>query len=78
VITRAKAVLELLESEQLATGLAKGGRRAAAPPTDQLGLFGAATHPVVDKLRELNVDGLTPLAALTLLASLVDETRRPG
>jgi DNA mismatch repair protein MutS len=74
VITRAKAVLELLESEQLASGLAKGGRRPSVP-SDQLGLFGAAPHPVVEKLKAINVDGLTPLAALTLLASLVDETR---
>jgi DNA mismatch repair protein MutS len=74
VISRAKAVLALLESEQLATGLAKGGHRPSAP--DQLGLFSAPPHPVVEKLKELNVDGLTPLAALTLLASLVDETRK--
>lgn len=79
VITRAKAVLALLESEQLATGLAKGNPRSqpsAAP--DQLGLFATAPHPVLEKLRDLNVDGMTPLAALTLLASLADETRRPG
>jgi DNA mismatch repair protein MutS len=75
VITRAKAVLELLESEQLASGLAKG---APAKPSDQLGLFSAPPHPVIAKLKELDVDGLTPLAALTLLASLVDETRRPS
>ena len=73
VIKRAKAVLELLESEQLASGLA-GGRPAQA--ADQLGLFSAPPHPVIAKLKELDVDGLTPLAALTLLASLVDETRR--
>jgi DNA mismatch repair protein MutS len=77
VIARAKVVLQLLESEQLASDLAKGGRRPSAP-SDQLGLFSAAPHPVIEKLRETNVDGLTPLAALTLLASLVDETRKPG
>jgi DNA mismatch repair protein MutS len=78
VIQRAKAVLQLLESEQLATGLANGGVRAPASPPDQLGLFSAPPHPVIEKLKSLNVDGLTPLAALTLLASLVDETRRPS
>src|SRR4051812_7360969 len=77
VIARAKAVLELLESEQLASDLATG-RRGSAAVSDQLGLFGAASHPVVDKLKAINVDGLTPLAALTLLASLVDETRKPA
>jgi DNA mismatch repair protein MutS len=77
VIARAKVVLQLLESEQLASDLAKGGRRPSAP-SDQLGLFSAAPHPVIEKLKETNVDALTPLAALTLLASLVDETRKPG
>jgi DNA mismatch repair protein MutS len=77
VIARAKVVLQLLESEQLASDLAKGGRRPSAP-SDQLALFSAAPHPVIEKLRETNVDGLTPLAALTLLASLIDETRKPG
>ena len=77
VIARAKTVLELLEAEQLASGLAKGGRRPSAP-SDQLGLFAPATHPVLEKLKAIDVDGLTPLAALTLLASLADETRKPG
>jgi DNA mismatch repair protein MutS len=77
VITRAKAVLALLESEQLASGLAGGPRRTAVP-ADQLGLFAAAPNPVLEKLKTINVDGLTPLAAITLLASLVEETRRPG
>ena len=78
VIARAKTVLALLEAEQLATGLAKGGRRPSAAPADQLGLFGSLPHPVVEKLKEVNVDGMTPLAALTLLAALVEETRRPA
>jgi DNA mismatch repair protein MutS len=77
VIARAKAVLELLESEQLATGLATGGRQPAKQ-SDQLGLFNPAAHPVVDKLKAIDVDTLSPLAALTLLASLVDETRASG
>jgi DNA mismatch repair protein MutS len=75
VIARAKAVLELLESEQLATDLAKGGRRPSAKPADQLGLFAAPPHPVLEKLKALEVDELTPLAALQLLASLKDEAR---
>ena len=80
VIDRAKVVLKLLESEQLATGLATGAvaRRAAVPSADQLGLFAGAPHPVVERLKAIDVDKLTPLAALTLLASLVDETRRSG
>jgi DNA mismatch repair protein MutS len=78
VIARAKSVLKLLESEQLATALAKGSPRSVVRPADQLGLFAAGPHPVVEKLKSLDVDDLTPRAALTLLASLIEETRRPG
>jgi DNA mismatch repair protein MutS len=55
--------------------LAKGTGRSPVPAADQLGLFSAPPHPVIEKLKSLNVDGLTPLAALTLLASLIDEAR---
>jgi DNA mismatch repair protein MutS len=82
VIDRAKVVLRLLESEQLASGLSPGNgpgaRRAPAESADQLGLFAGGAHPAVERLRSIDVDQLTPLAALTLLASLVDETRRSG
>jgi len=40
----------------------------------QLALFGA-THPVVDRLRELDINTMTPLQALEQLAKLVDEVR---
>ena len=62
-VHRLRQVFELLESEQLATDLAKGGRRPSAPATDQLGLFAAPPHPVIEKLKEIDVDGLTPLYA---------------
>jgi hypothetical protein len=44
---------------------------------DQLGLF-AAPHPVVERLAAVDVDSMTPLEALTLLARLKEEARRPG
>jgi DNA mismatch repair protein MutS len=79
VIDRAKTVLRLLESEQLASGLAGGAPlRNATQSHDQLGLFSAVPHPVLERLKGIEIDSLTPLAALTLLASLVDETRRSG
>jgi len=82
VIARAREVLRLLEGDQLAASLAggrpslpAGGRRGAAP-TDQLGLFGApVTHPVVERLRGVDVNGLTPLQALALLDELSRSAR---
>ena len=86
VIARARDVLRLLEGEAermvptLASGAATGprvGRRpGSAAPTDQLGLFAAAVpHPVVERLRETDVNTLTPLAALQLLAELAERAR---
>ncbi|MFW6079061.1 MAG: DNA mismatch repair protein MutS [Gemmatimonadota bacterium] len=42
---------------------------------DQLSLFSPGEHPVVDRLRGLDVNGLTPLDALNLLAELRAEAR---
>jgi DNA mismatch repair protein MutS len=60
-----------------APGAARSGRR---PPTssapDQLALFAPAPpHPVVTQLRGVDVNTLTPLAALQLLAELAERAR---
>ena len=47
---------------------------SSATSSEQLGLFGAP-HPVVDRLRALDINTMTPLQALEQLASLVDEAR---
>ena len=80
VLARAREILTLLEGEQLARtrGAAGGGRRTAGAngaPADQLGLF-AAPHPVVERLAAIDTNAMTPLQALTTLASLVDQAKR--
>ena len=47
---------------------------APAPSSPQLGLFGLP-HPVVERLRELNINTMTPLQALEQLALLVEQAR---
>ena len=73
VILRAQELLQELEGTHSGggEGLGRRGahRPASEPPPDQLSLFGA-NHPVLDRLRELEVDSLTPLEALNLLAEL--------
>jgi DNA mismatch repair protein MutS len=73
VIERAKELLAELEGSHSGggEGLGRRGRRrpASEPPPDQLSLF-AAEHPVVSRLRELEVEHLTPLEALNVLAAL--------
>jgi DNA mismatch repair protein MutS len=82
VIARAREVLALLEgdAEQMVPALTPNGvrptRRApVAAPTDQLALFAAAPHEVVNALRGVDVNTLTPLAALQLVAELAERAR---
>jgi DNA mismatch repair protein MutS len=81
VLARAREILALLEGEQLArTAVDRGTRKVGSrpAPTDQLGLFvlASATHPVLERLASVDVNSLTPIDALTLLAHLVDEAKR--
>ncbi|HEX2205015.1 MAG TPA: DNA mismatch repair protein MutS, partial [Longimicrobium sp.] len=62
VVERARQILRELEEQSAAQG------RAAPPPDVPLGLFEVGLpHPVVERLRAMDVDGLTPLQALNLL-----------
>jgi DNA mismatch repair protein MutS len=76
VVRRASEILKSLEQDELT----RGGRPSlsGAPAADQrqLALFQttAADHPVVDRLRGLDLDRLTPIEALNLLAALKRET----
>ena len=67
VLDRAKTLLRLLESEQLAQGMTGTPR---AEPVQQLGLFASAPNPVVEKLAAVDVNALTPMQALALLDEL--------
>ncbi len=83
VIERSKEILAQLEEEHLdAEGRAKIARRPIEPKKThlQLTLFGAAEHPLVDELRRLELNNLTPLQAFQLLQqwqdTLAKETKR--
>jgi DNA mismatch repair protein MutS len=72
VVRRASEILRALEQDELQ----RGGRpslNGGAAPQAQLGLFQAAAdapHPIVDRLRTIDLDRLTPIDALNLLADL--------
>ena len=67
---RAKQILARLEQEHLDDdGRPKIGRRGKSRHIGdlQLTLFAVEPHPIIEKLRTLDVNGLAPLAALQLL-----------
>ena len=82
-VARAQTILTALERDELS----RGGRPALNAPTTspeasgeaQLGLFGAPPPghaAVVERLRAVDPDRLTPLDALTLVAELIRELDR--
>jgi DNA mismatch repair protein MutS len=71
VIERAREVLVEHEfAEQQASAHLSPG---AGPPAAQLTIFTPLSQPVLDKLREVDLNRLTPLEALNLLAELKKE-----
>lgn len=71
VVERARAVLAEHESvEQQATAHLSPG---ASPPPTQWTIFTPLSQPVLEKLREVDLNRLTPLEALNLLAELKKE-----
>ena len=82
IVQRAEAVLHELEA-----GGTKERRRAvmqdlpagAAPaPSLQLSLFGGGPDPLVTELRDLRVDDMTPIEALSKLYELRQKARDSG
>ena len=71
VVERAREVLAQHEfAEQQATANLSPG---ANPPAAQLTIFTPLSQPVLDKLREVDLNRFTPLEALNLLAELKKE-----
>ncbi len=67
---RAKQILAQLEQEHLG---GSGNSKFVQPKVKrkgdlQLTLFAPEEHPLIDKLRQLDINGLTPMAALQLLS----------
>jgi DNA mismatch repair protein MutS len=71
VIARAREILQALEQDELTRGGRPSLSGTATDPRRQLGLFQApAEDPVRDALAAVDVNRLTPLEALSLLADL--------
>ena len=77
VIARAREVLKLherAETQQVGAALARGVGEIAAPAM-QMTMFTPLSQKIVDRLAEVDLDGLTPRQALNLLAELQRELK---
>ncbi|MBM3262780.1 MAG: DNA mismatch repair protein MutS [candidate division Zixibacteria bacterium] len=71
VLERAKTILTHLESEDMTpAGTSHHARPRPVENTYQLSLFMPQDHPVVESLRQLDINGMTPLEALNTLHGL--------
>eukprot|EP00456_Euglypha_rotunda_P093993 TRINITY_DN994_c0_g1_i1.p1 TRINITY_DN994_c0_g1~~TRINITY_DN994_c0_g1_i1.p1 ORF type:complete len:885 (+),score=255.91 TRINITY_DN994_c0_g1_i1:1595-4249(+) len=72
VLDRAKVILQTLESDHVDdSGKTKvPARRTQKKRELQLSLFEADEHPIIDELRQMKVDEMTPIAALQELHRL--------
>jgi DNA mismatch repair protein MutS len=76
VVSRAREILAGLERDELSRGGRPSLNGSPAAPQQQLGLFvspAAQDDPLRIRLRSLDINQLTPLQALGLLAELKDE-----
>ena len=85
VLQRARALLSLFEGEQIVSALgtrvkgsgeAAGKKKTQAPAIDQLGLFSSVPNPIVEELKKVDPNELTPIEALALLNRLVGRARQ--
>lgn len=86
VLQRARSLLALFEGEQIVSALNRRGergpdgtstkRREQTTSQDQLALFGPMPHPIIDELKHLDPNEITPMDALKLLNRLVDRAKQ--
>jgi len=74
VVTRARVILAALEDDHLDdAGRPTIPRRDTGAQPRQLSLFGSETHPLLDDIRQMDLDQMTPLSALAELHRLRDQ-----
>jgi len=78
VIKRATELLRLLEAEQIVPRSGRAVRVPTEASEGQLALFGLMPHPVVQQLKNVEPNAMTPIQALEMLARLVDEVKQDG
>ena len=75
VVRRAREVLAEHENAESRLSAQIAAGESPAPRAAQLTIFTPLSQPVLEKLRELDLDRLTPLGALNLLAELKQQVQ---
>ena len=77
VVERARVILETLENDHVdKNGLPKvPPRRTTGKSDKQLNLFHVVEHPLIDKLREMTLEHMSPLEALEALHRMREELK---
>ena len=80
IISRAREILANLEQGELdEAGMPRIARdRRATNPPPQLGLFSPRDERVIDELRALDVERMTPMDALNALARIAARLKQQG
>ncbi|HEX6778211.1 MAG TPA: DNA mismatch repair protein MutS, partial [Ktedonobacterales bacterium] len=78
VIHRAEEILEELERKGEARARRRAMKEMTLPPALQLTLFGSETDPLVEELKTLPIDEMTPLEAIGKLYELQQRARQNG
>jgi DNA mismatch repair protein MutS len=80
VVERARVILESLETDHVdEKGRPKVPARSTRPSArKQLTLFVPPPHPLLEEIRELDLDQMTPLAALEKLHAFREGLREKG
>ena len=76
ILSRARELLRLLEAEQIVPRSSREARLPRRIVNQQLPLFESTPHPVVQRLKAVNPNEMTPMQALEMLAGLVDEAKK--
>jgi DNA mismatch repair protein MutS len=76
VIHRAQEVLEELERKGDARARRKAMREMVMPAAFQMTLFASEAHPVLEELKALAIDELTPIEAISKLYELQQKARK--
>ncbi len=76
VIHRAEEILVELERKGDAKARRKAMKDIATPSTIQMTLFAAEAHPLVEEIKNLEIDELTPIEAISKLYELQQKAKR--